>query len=1014
MRSIAYSAIERGVAATAGVDPTSILSHEKVLLAEYITDAVKYCWDYYPWAEFTKTEVRYFRDEFDPSSTYPVGSEVYYDGKYYRNYQEATGGTPLDLVFWYEIGDIDDAPEWTENGCYYIGAKVRYKNKLYLCVSEPTDPIAAYGNQPCCFEVNGITPESSNFIEISIKFDRYISYEQVGRDIIGTCLSITLEDPRYNDTTPLNWREGREGIYIDPYDKTFNEVWVRYRIESPVFNADSADEEVPNFLAQAIKAYAYKHWLVGDGQHEKAQLQDMYGLDLLVRELDKLDSQQDRAAPFTITKEPYRRLNAKQSHKAPITAEQIAAVKKGLAEIAMSVDTDFKGKNAVVKAIIDGDPILDLIVTALNIVRKGYPQIFLRLKPDVRAKNAAQYREVQVFTKVYTGKAYRSINIGQVKALKLNVVWSPPINGRVNIYSSQVARNCVKQSTIKVMPTRVSCDSVIGYNPVKFGNAYLAAVITAQNVQAKNIVGQGVSVAPVRIDGVFNGRNVVQRGYSTAAIAITDITQGDNIVVKGVATAAVSVVTQVLGKNAIVKGESTVVLTTSLIATSHRERLREASTVITYKITNGRDSVVQLWNSRTTPQTDSRLNLSSIPSAGSGSVSHILFETMGRRTQPETGQSYLPTMATRLASVTLQEFFSTNQQFKLVHTSEFENESFFSGKSVKWYDLPNTSLSQNDGFHTTRNIYEDMLLVGQTPINIHVPEHTNGESEENIQGYLIAYFQKPRINQSSHSGTRQMYFGSLSELLPQNTTSNNGYGEFDQIAASSPKANHPRGLFSDNFQYWSGNENDAFAWQKNNGYMIKFRILLENARPTTPYGFGYGANDLILDNYDYLQSIYLNSSVSSGTLGSNTYQKTPVTVTGAYCLDPNYSLDFDNPTQPKDTGLIQNVIFAAQKESADLSGQYWKYNQPPAPYREHAIVHDNTSQDPWDTRTALYTADPSWNQASMPFTCNVIPDGLPTTFPETFGESAHLDWANNDWVTIGQCTNKNVVIAEKE
>ena len=579
MRSIAYSAIERGVAATAGIDPTSILSHEKVLLAEYITDAVKYCWDYYPWAEFTKTEVRYFRDEFNPSSTYPVGSEVYYDGKYYRNYEEATGGTPLDLSLWYEIGDIDDAPEWEESGCYYIGAKVRYKNKLYLCISEPADPITAYGNQPCCFEVNGITPESSNFMEISVKFDRYISYEQVGKDVIGTCLSVTLEDPRYSDTTPLNWREGREGIYVDPHSKTFNEVWVRYRIESPVFTSDSADEEVPNFLAQAIKAYAYKHWLVGDGQHEKAQIQDAYGLDLLVRELDKLDSQQDRAAPFTITKEPYRRLNAKQSHKAPITAEQIAAVKKGLAEVAMSVDTDFKGKNAVVKAIIDGDPILDLIVTALNIVRKGYPQIFLRVKPDVRAKNAAQYGETQVYTKVFTGKAYRSINIGQVKALKLNVVWSPPINGSVIVHSSQVARNCVKQSAIKLIPTKISCGSVVGYNPVKTDNAYLAAVITSQNVQAKNIVGQGVSIAPIGIAGVFNGRNVVQRGYSTAGIAITDITQGDNIVVKGEATSSLSVDTQVFGKNVVQRGQATMPITVTTNVRHNRVRDRNVNTI---------------------------------------------------------------------------------------------------------------------------------------------------------------------------------------------------------------------------------------------------------------------------------------------------------------------------------------------------------------------------------------------------------------------------------------------------
>ena len=84
MRSIPYSDIEKGVAAIAGIDPTSLLAHEKVLLAEYISDATKYCWDYYPWSEFTKTEKRYFRNAFVPSTSYKAGDEVYYDGKYYR------------------------------------------------------------------------------------------------------------------------------------------------------------------------------------------------------------------------------------------------------------------------------------------------------------------------------------------------------------------------------------------------------------------------------------------------------------------------------------------------------------------------------------------------------------------------------------------------------------------------------------------------------------------------------------------------------------------------------------------------------------------------------------------------------------------------------------------------------------------------------------------------------------------------------------------------------------------
>ena len=383
MRSIPYSDIERGVAATAGIDPTNLLAHEKVLLAEYITDAIKFCWDYYPWAEFTKTEKRYFRNEYNAAVSYSPDDEVYYDGKYYRNWNAATGELPTDFNYWYEVGDTDEAPEWSKTGVYFVGAKVRYEEKLYLVVDQNS-------GEPYCFDIDGLYP-NENFSLLNEQFDRFIDYSQTGKDVIGTTLSVTLEDPRYNDTTPMDWREDREGIYINPEDKSFNEVWVRYRVQAPVFTSTSSTEEIPLFLAQAIKAFAYKHWLVGDGQHEKAQLQDIYGMDLLVRELDKLDSQQDRAQPYTIIKNPYRRINAKQDFAAAKTTNRIGALKSAIAVAGMSsFAASANGYNAVKKAIIDGDPVFEIIVEGKNALNKAYADSEIGIGCQAQGKKPSQ------------------------------------------------------------------------------------------------------------------------------------------------------------------------------------------------------------------------------------------------------------------------------------------------------------------------------------------------------------------------------------------------------------------------------------------------------------------------------------------------------------------------------------------------------------------------------------------------------------------------------------------------
>jgi hypothetical protein len=65
---------------------------------------------------------------------------------------------------------------------------------------------------------------------------------------------------------------------------------------------------------------------VADGQHEKAQLQDLQALDLLVREVDKLNHQQDRGQAGTIFSEPYRRVTVKGNVYTEPTDEKIATL----------------------------------------------------------------------------------------------------------------------------------------------------------------------------------------------------------------------------------------------------------------------------------------------------------------------------------------------------------------------------------------------------------------------------------------------------------------------------------------------------------------------------------------------------------------------------------------------------------------------------------------------------------------------------------------------------------------
>lgn len=411
MRTIPYSSLERGLAAIAGIDSENLLAHEKAQFAEYINDASKYIWDYYPWPESVRVEERYFRPEYsrttgfltvdtqnqyyplsDGNNTvtllgrdvteewqngtlriplseyqrlevrqsyrvrrtspltniltlgrdsftqemtaYKSGDEVYHNGAYYRKWADDsqltmnkwdddtledpvwnTAGEWIindsidDYTVWHKIGDDFVAEEWEADAFYFAGALVERDGKYFLCHRNRVPTLQeydAYNGKPpkwayaVSLDMGGISLENSlHWYPVDPAFDRYIAYDQEGQEVIGTTLSVHAEDPRYSSSPPLDWKEGREGIYVElPYET--NSLWVRFREEAPQYSGDTPDAPVLNYLAPAIKAYAYKAFLISDGQNEKSILQEQFGLDLLVREVDKLIHQQYRGGQLMV------------------------------------------------------------------------------------------------------------------------------------------------------------------------------------------------------------------------------------------------------------------------------------------------------------------------------------------------------------------------------------------------------------------------------------------------------------------------------------------------------------------------------------------------------------------------------------------------------------------------------------------------------------------------------------------------------------------------------------------
>ena len=106
-------------------------------------------------------------------------------------------------------------------------------------------------------------------------------------------------------------------------------------------------------MAQAIKAHAYQSWLVGEGQHEKAGLQELKILDLLVRETDKIDLQANKNKPFSISPNSSELINARQSQITEPTPHLIGRLVEAESDLTFKLSSLVQGRNPYVKSTLD-------------------------------------------------------------------------------------------------------------------------------------------------------------------------------------------------------------------------------------------------------------------------------------------------------------------------------------------------------------------------------------------------------------------------------------------------------------------------------------------------------------------------------------------------------------------------------------------------------------------------------------------------------------------------------------
>lgn len=243
MRTVTFQSVLWGAARLLGMDPTRDLNAQTAArLVEYINRAVAKGWRFDQWPEWTLTEQRFFRPEYDATEAVVATVERYFIAadKYYQALQASTGQLPATLqadgtyqensAYWAECKSVYDSTLWATGQVLAVGDQRKNPSdgKFYQCHTAHTA---------------GATFDATKF-GLLTAFQRYVAYDQTEAN--GTPLTVIWEapnpcafrrDPRVYPNNPWPLTTSRNDLGITFASCPVNVVWLRFWTKPPEFTS---------------------------------------------------------------------------------------------------------------------------------------------------------------------------------------------------------------------------------------------------------------------------------------------------------------------------------------------------------------------------------------------------------------------------------------------------------------------------------------------------------------------------------------------------------------------------------------------------------------------------------------------------------------------------------------------------------------------------------------------------------------------------------------------------------
>jgi hypothetical protein len=314
MDTIDAERILNGAASLAGLAREEITGEEFRNLRDWLSRRLVAGYRASKWPELMHWEKRLFRAPWSSVTTYANGDEVFWGAtqKYYQclrghsNIQPTDGSGVVTAGYWAEAATSYSADNWDSGTAYNQGDQIYY-------------PVTDLFYQVHTSGAAGTLPTNATVWGVLTEFDRYVGYEQAGKTKLGDVLKCTRYSPK---VTTRNWEvdfglsengvqigEDLASVVVEWRDRPSvlkGEVWDEETIytggSSQVY-FKSEDEgaagnffdcvtttaagespettpakwelvEIPLFLERYLVQGLYADWLKGDGQSDKAAIEE--------------------------------------------------------------------------------------------------------------------------------------------------------------------------------------------------------------------------------------------------------------------------------------------------------------------------------------------------------------------------------------------------------------------------------------------------------------------------------------------------------------------------------------------------------------------------------------------------------------------------------------------------------------------------------------------------------------------------------------------------------------------